>query len=181
MTGDPYDGIVEAGPEAAAAFDIMTLDREFYENPYPVFHALRRHAPVHKMASGAWFLTRHEDLDAAYHDPVLYSSDKTVDFRKTMGETSLYEHHTTSLVFNDPPRHTRVRKRLAPAFTPRALRALEGRVEEVVAESLDDVAGRGAFDLLHDFAMKLPIELIGDMLGVPREDRGKLSPWAVAI
>ena len=98
-----------------------------------------------------------------------------------MGETSLYEHHTTSLVFNDPPRHTRVRKRLAPAFTPRALRALEGRVEEVVAESLDDVAGRGAFDLLHDFAMKLPIELIGDMLGVPREDRGKLSPWAVAI
>ena len=181
MTSDPYDGIVEAGPEAAAAFDIMTLDREFYENPYPVFHALRRHAPVHKMASGARFLTRHEDLDAAYHDPVLYSSDKTVDFRKTMGETSLYEHHTASLVFNDPPRHTRVRKRLAPAFTPRALRALEGRVEEVVAESLDDVAGRGAFDLLHDFAMKLPIELIGDMLGVPREDRGKLSPWAVAI
>ena len=53
MTGDPYDGIVEAGHEAAAAFDIMTLDREFYENPYPVFHALRRHAPVHKMASGA--------------------------------------------------------------------------------------------------------------------------------
>ena len=181
MTGDLYDGIVEAGPEAAAAFDIMTLDRKFYENPYPVFHALRRHAPVHKMASGAWFLTRHEDLDAAYHDPVLYSSDKTVDFRKTMGETSLYEHHTTSLVFNDPPRHTRVRKRLAPAFTPRALRALEGRVEEVVAESLNDVTGRGAFDLLHDFAMKLPIELIGDMLGVPREDRGKLSPWAVAI
>ena len=181
MMADLYEGIEEAGPGVAAVFDIATLDPNFYENPYPVFHALRRHAPVHRMPSGAWFLTRYADLDAAYHDPVLFSSDKTVDFKNTMGDTSLYEHHTTSLVFNDPPRHNRVRKRLAPAFTPRALRALEGRVEGVVAASLDEVAEMGSFDLLHDFAMKLPIELIGDMLGVPREDRAKLSPWAVAI
>jgi hypothetical protein len=180
-TNDLYDGITEAGADVAAAFDIGALDRDFYENPYPVFHALRRHAPVHSMANGAWFLTRHADLDAAYHDPVLFSSDKTADFKKTMGDTSLYEHHTTSLVFNDPPGHTRVRKRLAPAFTPRALRTLESRVEEVVAASLDEVAEMGSFDLLHDFAMKLPIELIGDMLGVPRADRHLLSPWAVAI
>lgn len=181
MSDDLYKDIEEAGPEAAAAFDIAALDRDFYENPYPVFHALRRNAPVHKMPSGAWFLTRHADLYFAYHDPVLFSSDKTVDFKRTMGETSLYEHHTTSLVFNDPPGHTRVRKRLAPAFTPRALRALESRVVEVVEASLDAVAEMGSFDLLHDYAMKLPIELIGDMLGVPREDRSKLSPWAVAI
>ncbi|MGB0629668.1 MAG: cytochrome P450 [Alphaproteobacteria bacterium] len=181
MTDALYEGIVDAGPGAAAAFDIAALDRDFYENPYPVFHALRCNAPVHKMPSGAWFLTRHADLDFAYHDPQLFSSDKTVDFKKTMGDTSLYEHHTTSLVFNDPPGHTRVRKRLAPAFTPRALRALEPRVVEVVEASLDAVAEMGSFDLLHDYSMKLPIELIGDMLGVPQEDRPKLSPWAVAI
>ena len=181
ISDDLYDDILEAGPAVAATFDIAALDRDFYENPYPVFHALRRHAPVHRMANGAWFLTRYADLDAIYHDPKLFSSDKTVDFRRTMGDTSLYEHHTTSLVFNDPPGHTRVRKRLTPAFTPRALRALEARVHEVVAASLDDVAGMGSFDLLHDFAMKLPIELIGDMLGVPRADRHLLSPWAVAI
>ena len=181
MNDDLYRGIEDLGPDLAAAFDVTTLDREFYENPYPVFHALRRHVPVHKMPSGAWFLTRHADLDFAYHDPVLFSSDKTVDFRKTMGETSLYEHHTTSLVFNDQPEHTRVRKRLAPAFTPQALRALESRVVEVVGASLDAVAEMGSFDLLHDYSMKLPIELIGDMLGVPQEDRPKLSPWAVAI
>ena len=181
MSDDLYKDIEEAGPDAAAAFDIAALDRDFYENPYPMFHALRRHAPVHKMPSGAWFLTRHADLYFAYHDPVLFSSDKTVDFKRTMGETSLYEHHTTSLVFNDPPGHTCVRKRLAPAFTPRSLRALESRVVEVVEASLDAVAEMGSFDLLHDYAMKLPIELIGDMLGVPREDRSKLSPWAVAI
>ena len=178
---DLYNDILEAGPDVVASFDIAALDRDFYENPYPVFHALRRHAPVHRMANGAWFLTRHADLDAIYHDPILFSSDKTIDFHRTMGDTSLYEHHTTSLVFNDPPGHTRVRKRLAPAFTPRALRALEARVQEVVVASLDDVAGMGSFDLLHDFAMKLPIELIGDMLGVPRADRHLLSPWAVAI
>lgn len=178
---DLYDGIAEAGPEAAASFDLATIGRAFYENPYPVFHALRRHAPTKALPGGAWFLTRHADLDAIYHDPVLFSSDKTVEFRRTMGDTLLYEHHTTSLVFNDPPRHTRVRKRLAPAFTPRALRALESRVEEVVAASLNEVAAMGTFDLLHDFAMKLPIELIGDMLGVPRVDRHRLSPWAVAI
>ena len=181
MNENLYAGIVEAGPTAAAAFDITSLDQNFYENPYPIFHALRRYAPVHRMLSGAWFLTRYADLDAAYHDPVLFSSDKTADFRRTMGKTSLYEHHTTSLVFNDPPRHTKVRKRLAPAFTPRALRALVPRVEKVVATLLDEVAEMESFDLLHDYAMRLPIELIGDMLGVPAEDRPKLSPWAVAI
>ncbi len=176
-----YNGIVDMGEEVAVSFDIAALDRDFYENPYPVFHALRRHAPVHRMPGGAWFLTRYADLDAVYHDPALFSSDKKVDFKRTMGDTSLYEHHTTSLVFNDPPGHTRVRKRLAPAFTPRALRALESRVLEVVGASLDEVAEIGSFDLLHDFAMKLPIELIGDMLGVPREDRHLLSPWAGVI
>ncbi|MEE2995669.1 MAG: cytochrome P450, partial [Pseudomonadota bacterium] len=181
MTEALYREILDLGPEAAASFDISTLDPAFYENPYPLYHALRRHEPIYRMPSGAWFLTRHADLDFTYHNPILFSSDKTVDFKNTMGETSLYEHHTTSLVFNDPPRHSRVRKRLAPAFTPRALQALESRVVDVVGASLDGVDGMGSFDLLHDYAMKLPIELIGDMLGVPREDRAKLSPWAVAI
>ena len=174
-----YGGIVEAGAAAVEAFDLGNLDRAFYEEPYPVFHALRLRAPVKRLPDGALFLTRYADLDAIYHDPVLFSSDKTVEFRRTMGETPLYEHHTTSLVFNDPPRHTRVRKRLSPAFAPRALRALEPRVRAVVASSLDELVGE--FDLLHDFAMKLPIELIGDMLGVPSADRHRLSPWAVAI
>ena len=87
---DLYGDIPDAGADVAAAFDIAALDREFYENPYPVFHALRRHAPVHRLPNGAWFLTRHADLDAIYHDPVLFSSDKKTDFRKTMGDTSLH-------------------------------------------------------------------------------------------
>ncbi len=178
---DLYEGILDAGPNAASSFDIGRLGPEFYEDPYPVYHALRQHAPVKKLPDGAWFLTRHSDLARIYHQPDLFSSDKTEDFRRTMLDTALYEHHTNSLVFNDPPGHTRVRKRLAPAFTPRALRVLMPRVERVVNATLDDVSEMGQFDLLHDFAMKLPIELIGDMLGVPPADRHRLSPWAVAI
>lgn len=181
MNDKLYVGIETASRGAVEAFDIASLGPSFYENPYPIFHALRRYSPVYRMPSGAWFLTRYADVNAAYRDAVMFSSDKTVDFKRTMGSTSLYEHHTASLVFNDPPNHTRVRRRLTPAFTPRALRALEWRVKEVVSASLDDVAEKGSFDLLHDYAIKLPIELIGDMLGVPIEDRSKLSPWAVAI
>lgn len=176
-----YKNIETANVALAERFDVMSLPTEFYENPYPIYHALRRYAPVHKMSSGTWFLTRHNDLTEIYKEPTLFSSDKTVDFRKTMGTTALYEHHTASLVFNDPPRHSRVRKRLAPAFTPRALRTLTKRVEAVVDQTIDVVGAMGEFDLLHDFAMKLPIELIGDMLGVPSNDRHKLSPWAVEI
>lgn len=176
-----YDGISEAGPEAAASFDIARPGRGFYEDPYPVLHALRRHEPVRRLPDGARFLTRHADLERVYRSPGLFLSEKTAEFRRTMGRSELYEHHTTSLVFNDPPRHTRIRRRLAPAFTPRALRALEARAGEVVAAALDEVAAMGRFDLLHDFAMRLPVELIGDMLGVPRADRHLLTPWAVAI
>ena len=69
------------------------------------------------MPDGSYFLSRYEDCDAVYHDPQTWSSDKKIDFRPNFGSSSLYEHHTTSLVFNDPPYHSRVRKLLAPAFT----------------------------------------------------------------
>ncbi|MDE0058384.1 MAG: cytochrome P450, partial [Defluviicoccus sp.] len=146
--------------ELAEGFDIAHLTRDFLDDPFPTYHALRRHAPVKTMADGSVFLTRYADVTEVYHDAARYSSDKTVDFRPAMGETPLYEHHTTSLVFNDAPYHTRVRKRLMPAFTPRALRALQPRVEAVVNDMLDDIAERGSCDLIRDLASALPVELI---------------------
>ena len=165
----------------ADGFEISRLTRDFLDDPFPTYHALRRHAPVKTMADGSVFLTRYADVTAVYHDAALYSSDKTVDFRPAMGETPLYEHHTTSLVFNDAPYHSRVRKRLMPAFTPRALRALQPRVEAVVDAMLDDIAGRGSCDLIRDLASALPVELIGDMLGIPRPERAPLRGWSLAI
>src|SRR5262249_49485448 len=97
------------------------------------------------------------------------------------GTSSLYEHHTTSLVFNDPPYHSRVRKLLAPAFAPRALKALEPRIEALVEELLDRAAARGGIDLIGDFAAAIPLKLIGDMLGVRGDERGPLRDWSLAI
>ena len=165
----------------ADGFEIARLTRDFLDDPFPTYHALRRHAPVKRMADSSVFLTRYADVDEVYHDPERYSSDKTVDFRPAMGDTPLYEHHTTSLVFNDAPYHTRVRKRLMPAFTPRALRALQPRVEAVVDEMLDSIAEKGSCDLIRDLASALPVELIGDMLGIPRPERAPLRGWSLAI
>jgi cytochrome P450 len=165
----------------ALGFDLKRLDAAFLDDPYPVYRALREHAPVHRMPDGSYFLSRYDDCAAVYRDHETWSSDKTVDFRPSMGEGVLYEHHTTSLVFNDPPYHSRVRKLLAPAFTPRSLMALQPRIEALVDRLLDRGAARGGMDLIADFAAAVPIQLVGDMLGVPDGERGPLRDWSLAI
>jgi len=167
--------------DMAAGFDINRLDRAFLDDPYPTYRALRERDPVHKMPDGSYFLTRYDDLVAVYHDAKTWSSDKTVQFKPKFGDSALYEHHTTSLVFNDPPIHTRVRKLLAPAFTPRALKALQPRIEALVDRLLDAAAERGQIDLIEDFAAAIPVQLIGDMLGIPQDERGPLRDWSLKI
>ena len=151
--------------EAALYFDIKRLEPSFLDDPFPIYRALREHDPVHRMPDGSYFLSRYDDCDTVYHDPQTWSSDKKVDFRPNFADSSLYEHHTTSLVFNDPPYHSRVRKLLAPAFAPRALKALQPRIEALVDRLLDRAAARGSIDLIGDFASAIPLQLIGDMLG----------------
>jgi cytochrome P450 len=169
-------------PPQVTAFDLRALDRDFLDNPYPVYHLLRRHDPVRRMPDGSWFLTRYDDLQAVYRDNKRFSSDKKVEFGAKYGAgTPLHRHHTTSLVFNDPPLHTRVRRLLAPAFTPRALKLLEHRFEALVARMLDKAAKNGGMDVIADFASALPVEIVGDMLAVPQEDRHLLRDWSLAI
>src|SRR6266851_2705695 len=171
----------EAMRAAAAAFDIKRLEPRFLDDPYPLYRALREHDPVHRMPDGSYFLSRYDDCAAVYRDVATWSSDKKVDFRPNFGDSLLYEHHTTSLVFNDPPYHTRVRKLLAPAFTPRALKTLQPRIEALVDRLLGRAAERGSLDLIDDFAAAIPLQLIGDMLGVPSDERGPLRGWSLAI
>jgi cytochrome P450 len=167
--------------QTALDFDIKRLTPAFLEDPFPVYRALREHDPVHRMPDGSYFLSRYDDCAAVYRDPGTWSSDKRIDFRPSLGTTSLYEHHTTSLVFNDPPYHTRVRRLLAPAFTPRALKALQPRIEALVDRLLDRAAERGTIDLIGEFAAAIPLQLIGDMLGMPEGDREPLRDWSLSI
>jgi cytochrome P450 len=166
---------------AALAFDLRALPASFYEDPFPTYHRLRRWDPVHRCPDGSYFLTRYDDVVAVYQDHHRFSSDKRVEFAPKFGETPLYEHHTTSVVFRDPPDHTRIRRLFAPAFTPKALAALEPRVVRLVDSLLDAAVARGGMDVVDDFAAALPIQLIGDMLGVPPDERGPLRGWSLAI
>ena len=170
-----------AAAVAAIDFDLKKLKPGFFDDPYPTYRALRQHDPIHRMPDGSYFLSRYDDCLAVYRDAATWSSDKKLDFRPNFGDSLLYEHHTTSLVFNDPPYHTRVRKLLAPAFAPRALRALQHRVEALVDRLLATAAERGEIDLIADFASAIPVALIGDMLGIPHDEREPLRAWSLAI
>jgi len=165
----------------ARSFDINRLPPEFLDDPFPTYHALRNHDPVHQSPDGSYFLTRYDDVIGVYKDFRAWSSDKKVEFKPKFGNSPLYEHHTTSLVFRDPPDHTRIRRLFGPAFTPRALGLLQPRVERIVDGFIDQAAKDGGMDVIADYAFALPVELIGDMLGVPRPDRWRLRDWSLAI
>lgn len=164
----------------ATAFDINAIDEDYLNDPYPTLAALREHDPVHRNPDGSYFLTRHADLLAVYKHPTV-SSDKKVEFKPKFGDTPLFEHHTTSLPFSDPPSHTRVRKLVAAAFTPRAIAALTPRIEAVVGQLLDRAHDAGELDVIEDFGLIVPTEVIGDMLGVPSEKRHLLRGWSLKI
>jgi cytochrome P450 len=174
-------------PEAEARslaerFDVAALPPGFLDDPYPTYHALRSFAPVHRMPSGSVLLTRWADLDAVYRDAITFCSDKRAEFAPKFGADSpLYAHHTTSLVFNDGAQHTRVRRILAGALTPRAIAELEPAVTELVDRLLDRLAERGRGDLVEDFAAAIPVEVIGNLLAVPRDEREPLRGWSLAI
>jgi cytochrome P450 len=165
----------------AASFDIRALPPSFYANPYPTYHALRTHDPVLQMPDGSYFFTRYADVVAVYRDARSFSSDKKVEYKPKYGDSPLYEHHTTSLVFNDPPLHTRVRRLIAGALTGRAIAEMEPAVQRLVAGLLDRAERMGRFDLIADFAAAIPVEVIGNLLAVPHDERGPLRDWSLAI
>ncbi len=171
--------------DLAAGFDLEKLTPEFYANPYPTYRALREHAPVKRLPNGCWFLTRYDDLVAAYKSTKLFSSDKKKEFAPKYGASLLYEHHTTSLVFNDPPAHTRVRRLIMGALSPRAIAAMEPDLIALVERLLDGLAAKGKIegkvDLIDDFASAIPIEVIGNLLDVPHDEREPLRDWSLAI
>jgi hypothetical protein len=166
----------------ARAFSLKDLPDSFYDDPYPTYRALQSADPIHRMPDGSLFLTRHRDLEAIYKDTTRFSSDKKVEFAPKYGDGSmLFQHHTTSLVFNDPPLHTRVRRLIAGALNPRAIAEMEPGLIALVDRLLDDMQARGRADIVEDFASAIPIEVIGNLLAIPHEDRTPLRGWSLAI
>ena len=186
---------VERAQDIAKALDLRTLPADFLNNPYPVYAALRQNEPFKRMPDGSYFLTRHADLVAVYRDAKVFSSDKQVEFGPKYnhapfnqppyttpgGVAPLFEHHTNSLVFNDPPLHTRVRRLIMGALTRRAIEAMEPGLVQLVDSLLDRLEISGGGDLIEDFASAIPVEIIGNLLDVPHADREPLRAWSLAI
>jgi cytochrome P450 len=167
--------------DVAERFELTSLGADFYADPFPYYHALREFAPVKPQPDGSYVLTRYADLVYVYRDAATFNSDKHEEFRPKYGDSPLYEHHTTSLVFNDAPLHTRVRRIIIGALSPKAVKTMEEPLVALVDRLLDQIELRGEADLIADFASAIPVEVIGNLLGVPYAERGALREWSLAI
>lgn len=159
-------------------FRLTEAPEGFLDDPYPYYAALRESAPVHELESGSYFLSRYEDVVAVYRHAGA-SSDKKVEFKPKFGDSPLYEHHTTSLVFNDPPLHTRVRGLIVGALNQRAIARMEAGVATLVERLLEGFSRE--VDFISEFAARIPVEVIGNLLDIPRDERGPLRAWSIAI
>ena len=161
-------------------FELTRPPADFIDNPYRHYDSLREQDPVHRFADGGVFLSRYEDVVAMYRNSSA-SSAKKVEFKPKFGDSPLYEHHTTSLVFSDAPLHTRVRGLIMGALNQRAIARMEAGVVTLVGQLLDDMAAHGRVDFIDAFAARIPVEVIGNLLDVPRGERGPLRAWSIAI
>jgi cytochrome P450 len=159
-------------------FRLTEVPADFFDDPYRYYAALREHAPVHQLERGSFFLSRYEDVVAVYRH-ALASSDKKVEFKPKFGDSPLYEHHTTSLVFNDPPLHSRVRGLIMGALNQRAIARMEAGVLQLVEKLLDGFSRD--IDFIEAFAARIPLEVIGNLLDIPKDERGPLRAWSIAI
>ncbi len=157
---------------------------EHRNDPYPHYRALREAAPRYRHpVFRMLILTRYDDVARVLADRG-FSVDRTrtplfhrlVDRKRVRPE--FYEAITRSLLMVDPPDHTRLRNLVNKAFTPRVVEGLRPRIQQIVDELLDELAGRAEVDFMAQFAFPLPVVVIAELLGVPTRDRGLLKEWS---
>ena len=165
----------------STTFDLQNVSEDYLVDPYRVLAELRAQSPVHKNTDGTFVLTCYADIVQTYRDPMIWSSDKRATFKPKFGNTPLFEHHTNSIVFIDPPDHTRIRRLFQSAFTRKALAAFVPRITSLVDEYLNRLEDQGQMEVVEEFSFRLPIEVVCDLLGVPRQDREFIRGWANAI
>ncbi len=165
-------------------FDLTNPPPDFIDDPYPHYRQLRVESPLLKQSDGSFLVSNHAALEQIYKDTARYSSDKKEVFKPRFGDSPLYEHHTTSLVFNDPPLHTRVRKIMVGAMTPRAIAGMEDGLIAMVDKLLDNLPGvsdNNQVDIIAHYASQIPLNVIGNLFDMPLDEREPLRDWSLAI
>ncbi|MCS5634984.1 MAG: cytochrome P450 [Myxococcota bacterium] len=170
------------------------LEPETFSNgvPHEIFKRLRSESPVHwnpgrpsreravgivePEQRGFWVLTRHADVVAVSKDSELFSSERGTAINADMRPQDL-QMFQQQMIHMDPPRHTRLRASINDFFKPKTIQKLDGRVRDLTREILDGVASRGECDFVTEVSAELPLLVLAELLGVPREDRRLLFDW----
>ena len=163
------------------SFDLYNPPRDFIDNIYKYYNLLREKSPVHKNCDGSYVLTSYKDIVGVYRNFKIWSSDKKNEFGAKFGSSPLFEHHTSSVVFVDPPDHTRIRKIFQQAFTPKSILGLEKAINKLVDSYLVMMHDKKKFDFVSDFSFRLPVDVVCSVLGIPTEDRHLIRDWAHKI
>jgi cytochrome P450 len=173
---------VSCGEEEPIPGDILfDPTPEFRADPYPVYARLRAQDPVHRTALGLWVLTRYDDVATALRDPRFSREGFETAFAGVDGTAREPGRPQPSMLYRDPPDHTRLRAAVSRAFTPRRVEALRPRIQRLVDELLDRVRDTGRMDVIADLAAPLPVAVIGEVLGVPPEDWTTLTPLSADV
>ncbi len=165
------------------------LDKRYDSDPYPLYDRLRQRDPVHRTwLMDGWVLSRYEDVLSILHDARFSADernlpgwDKFMERRKKLGLMQPDEEIPVSMLRSDAPDHTRLRRLVSKAFTPQTIAALAPKIDGLVREHLDAVAARGEMDVIGDLACPLPVIVIAELVGVPREDRDRFKHWSNEI
>ena len=150
------------------------------QDPYPAYAAMRERDPVHRsLLANAWLFTRHADVDAILRDHRRFSSDPRKGTLSPRQRKLLPPEDEFTMLFVDPPDHTRLRALVNKAFARRPVDALESRIRSILASLLDAIEDPAdGFDLMEAVARPLPVIVIAEMLGVPPEDRARFGVWS---
>ncbi len=161
------------------------LSREAHESPYAFFARMRETAPVCQVENGWWAVSRYQDVVFVLKHPELFSSAEMRSTRLAVTDERLRDPivpDDASIVGSDPPVHTRLRKLISGAFTPKAMARLELRIREIVTSCIDAMldklaAGQGRIDLIDDLATPLPVTVIAELLGIDPARRADFKRW----
>jgi cytochrome P450 len=172
-TASAGDIPVPDGPAPSRSLHFSPYDYAMHDDPYPVYARLRAEAPAYRNDElDFWALSAHADVVAAFRDPARFSSANGVSLDPSAWGP--YAHRTMSFLALDPPRHTRMRALVSTGFTPRRVGELEQDIRALARGYLAEAGESDSFDFVTDFAGRLPMDVICQMLGVPAADRAEL-------
>jgi cytochrome P450 len=154
---------------------------EVIANPYPAYHRLRAADPVHRSPLGFWLLSRYDDCVMVLRDQRFGREGFEGALEAVYGKLAEEDRLPRSMLFRDPPDHTRLRSLVSRAFTPRVVEGLRPRIEQIVDTLLDRVRDSGRMEVIADLAYPLPVTVISEMLGVPEGDRDAIRQWSADV